>query len=64
MSIPSVVAYVESGQPTESLKLLVRHACNYRSVLPPVLPLEHEGVTYCLRLPAAKGNKSRTKADA
>ena len=56
MSTLCVVAYIESGQAVGILKDLVLQACQQQSILPPVLPLEHEDVCYRLYMPAAEGD--------
>ena len=56
MASAGIVAYISAGDNETVLKQLVTQACLKHSALFPVLPLEHDGVSYCLRANAAQGD--------
>ena len=58
MASASTVAYINAGDNETILKQLVTQACLQHKVLYPVLPLEHDGLSYCLRAGAAPGDLS------
>lgn len=51
----SVLAFVESGHAFDSLRQIVQQCCQETNSMPPVLPLEYEGVRYRLHQAAAEG---------
>ena len=58
MASASIVAYINAGDNETVLKQLVTQACMKHNALFPVLPLEHDGLSYCLRAGAAPGDLS------
>lgn len=52
---PAVVAFVESGEPGETLRQLVQQVCQYQCLMPPVMPVEYENVRYWLHQSAGIG---------
>lgn len=55
LSASTIVAFVESGEPFDTLKQLVHRACQDQCVILPVLPLEYENVHYRLQQSASEG---------
>lgn len=55
LSASTTVAFVESGEPFDTLKQLVHQSCQDQRLLLPVLPLEYENVFYRLHQSASEG---------
>lgn len=53
--LPATVVFVESGEPSDTLKQLVHQICQDQCLLPPVLPLEYVNVRYRLHQHASEG---------